>query len=184
MKLIPTALDGVVELVPRRHGDDRGWFSEVWNEQTLIDLGIEYEWVQDNEAWSAAPGTLRGIHFQIEPRSQTKLVRCSQGRVLDVAVDLRRSSPSFGQHVGVELSAEVGNQLLVPAGFGHAYCTLETNCVINYKVTDYYSPDHDRGVRWDDQDLAIAWPFPASELVLSDKDRLAPTVAESTQLFG
>lgn len=183
MQLTPTALDGVVELQPVRHGDDRGWFTEVWNQQTMADLGFVTEWVQDNEAWSSSAGTLRGFHFQVAPRAQDKLVRAAAGRVLDVVVDLRRSAATFGQHVSVELSAERGNLLLVPKGFGHAYCTLEPNCVLAYKVSDYYSPDHDRAIRWDDPDLGVAWPFSEGELTLSGKDQTAPLLAQSSELF-
>ena len=184
MRAAPTALDGVIELHPVRHGDDRGWFAEVWNQQTLADLGITIDWIQDNEAWSASAATLRGLHYQLPPKAQDKLVRASAGRVLDVVVDLRRSSPTFGQHVAVELSAEHGNLLLVPKGFGHGYCTLEPNSVLAYKVSDYYSPDHDRAIRWDDPDLAIDWPFAESALTLSAKDAAAPFLNDADQLFS
>lgn len=183
MQAIPTELQGVVELRPVRHGDDRGWFSEVWNESTLASHGIELDWVQDNEAFSAAAGTLRGIHYQLAPKAQDKLVRVVQGRVLDVVVDLRRSSATFGQHVGVELSAELGNQLFVPKGFGHAYCTLVDDCMIAYKVSDYYSPEHDRALRWNDPQLAVDWPFDADTVILSGKDEAAPLFADADNLF-
>jgi dTDP-4-dehydrorhamnose 3,5-epimerase len=178
MELKPTKLDGVVELQPIRHGDDRGWFSEVWNEATLAELGVDISWVQDNEAYSSLVGTLRGLHFQIDPHAQDKLVRVLAGRVLDVAVDLRQSSPTFGQHVAVELSAKLGNQLLVPRGFAHGYCTLETDTVIGYKVSGFYSPECDRAVHWDDPEIRIDWPVDATNAVLSGKDTQAPAFAD------
>ena len=177
MELRPTKLDGVVELIPKRHGDHRGWFSEVWNESTLKDVGITIEWVQDNEAFSAAVGTLRGLHFQVEPHAQDKLVRAVKGSIVDVAVDLRASSATYGQHVAVELNDELGNQLLVPKGFAHGYCTLVPDTIIGYKVSGYYSPECDRGIRWNDPDLAVAWPVDADKAVLSEKDINAPLLA-------
>lgn len=177
MEVRETNLDGVVELIPKRHADGRGYFSEVFNQSTLESHGISITWTQDNEAKSFAAGTVRGIHFQVDPAAQDKLVRASRGRVLDVAIDLRRSSPTFGRHVAVELSEELGNQLLVPQGFGHAYCTLEPNCVLSYKVSGYYSPEHDRSLRWDDDELAIAWPVVASAAILSPKDLAAPLLS-------
>jgi dTDP-4-dehydrorhamnose 3,5-epimerase len=181
MQVTPTALDGVVELVPVRHGDARGWFSEVWNKATLDKAGVGtgIEWVQDNESLSAAKGTIRGIHFQTAPHAQDKLIRVIHGRILDVAVDLRRSSPTFGHHVGVELSAETGNQLLVPRGFGHGFCTLKPNCVISYKVSDYYSPECDSAIAWNDPDLAIDWPVTDADAIISAKDQAAPTLASA-----
>jgi len=178
VKLRATELDGVVELIPTRHGDERGWFSEVWNRSTLAGLGIELDWVQDNEAKSAAAGTLRGLHFQTAPQAQDKLVRAAHGRIVDVAVDLRRSSSTFGRHVAVELSADAGNQLLVPVGFAHGYCTLEPDTVIAYKVTDFYAPSCDRSLRWDDPALGIEWPVDPADVTLSDKDRSAPLLAD------
>lgn len=178
MELHATALDGVVELQPVRHGDDRGWFCEVWNQRTLTELGIDIDWVQDNEARSATVGTLRGLHFQIDPHAQDKLVRVVAGRVLDVAVDIRRGSATFGHHVAVELTAERGNQLLVPRGFAHGYCTLEPDSVIAYKVSEFYSPDCDRSLRWNDPALGIEWPVDAAGAILSAKDETAPLLAD------
>ena len=178
MKVVETKIDGVLELRPTRHGDDRGWFSEVWNERALASAGIDLTFVQDNEAFSKSRGTLRGLHYQVAPFAQDKLVRAVAGTILDVAVDLRAGSPTYGQHVARELSAEVGNQLLVPTGFAHGYCTLTADTVIAYKVTNYYSAEHDRGIRWDDPALGIEWPFDGTEAVLSEKDRAAPLLAE------
>ncbi len=178
MDLRETELAGVVELRPTRHGDERGWFSEVWNEATLAEFGITITWVQDNEALSVASGTLRGLHFQVDPHAQDKLVRAVRGRILDVAVDLRTNSTTFGRHVAVELTEQLGNQLLVPRGFAHGYCTLEPNTVIGYKVSDFYSPDCDRALRWDDPALGIEWPVAQADAVLSDKDRRAPLLGK------
>jgi dTDP-4-dehydrorhamnose 3,5-epimerase len=183
MELRETELDGVVELRPTRHGDERGWFSEVWNEATLAELGINIAWVQDNEARSATAGTLRGLHFQVEPHAQDKLVRAVQGRIVDVAVDLRQSSATFGQHVCVELTEQLGNQLLVPQGFAHGYCTLEPNTVIGYKVSGFYSPTCDRSLRWDDPELGIDWPVHKADAVLSNKDQVAPHLSEIESSF-
>ena len=178
MEVRRTKLDGVVELTPKRHGDSRGWFSEVWNQASMAELGFDLAWVQDNEARSAAAGTVRGLHFQVDPNAQDKLVRAVVGSLLDIAVDIRKSSPTFGQHVAVELSAEAGNQLLVPRGFAHGYCTLEPDTVIGYKVTGFYDAECDRGIRWNDPALAIAWPVTESEAVLSQKDVEAPMLAD------
>lgn len=183
MELLESGLPGVVELRPARHGDDRGWFSEVWNRYTLAEHGIDIDWVQDNESVSAASGTLRGIHFQTAPHPQDKLVRVISGRILDVAVDLRRSSATFGQHVAVELTADAGNQLLVPQGFGHAFVTLEADCRVAYKVSGAYSPECDAGIRWDDPTIGIDWPMDAAALMLSDKDRSAPLLADADGLL-
>jgi len=178
MELRKTKLDGVVELRPARHGDERGWFCEVWNETTLAELGINIKWVQDNEARSAAVGTLRGLHFQVDPHAQDKLVRAVQGRIVDVAVDLRQNSATFGQHVAVELTEQLGNQLLVPQGFAHGYCTLEPNTVIGYKVSGFYSPECDRGLLWNDPELGIDWPVDTAVAVLSGKDQIAPLLSD------
>src|SRR6056297_3664882 len=144
MEVRTTGLDGVVELTPRRFGDGRGWFSEVFKPAALAEAGVDTEFVQDNESFSAIPGTIRGFHYQLEPHAQAKLVRVLRGRVLDVVVDIRRDSPTFGEHVAVELTAGLGNQLLVPAGFAHAFCTLDADVHVAYKVSDRYSPELER----------------------------------------
>lgn len=161
-------------LTPRRFGDARGWFSETWNRAKLAAKGIEIDFCQDNHSLSEAQGTLRGLHFQAPPFAQAKLVRCLRGRIFDVAVDIRRGSPTFGKWVGLELSAENGKQLLIPAGFAHGFLTLEPNCEIAYKVDAYYSAECDGGIAWDDPAIGINWPKFDSEPVLSDKDRSLP----------
>jgi dTDP-4-dehydrorhamnose 3,5-epimerase len=183
MEIITTALDGVVEIRPRRHGDDRGWFSETYKQHTLRDAGIDIDFVQDNESFSAPVGTLRGLHYQLAPHPQDKLVRVIHGSVLDVAVDIRRDSPTFGQHIAVTLTADAGNQLLVPVGFAHGFCTLEPDTRVAYKVSDRYAPECERAIRWDDADLAIAWQLPPNGPTLSDKDAVAPVLADQPDLF-
>lgn len=179
----PTELDGVIEIVPARFSDDRGWFSEVWNRATLESKGISIGWVQDNESLSIAKGTIRGVHFQREPYAQDKLVRVVQGTIVDVAVDLRRSSSTFGRHVAVELSAKTGNQLLVPSGFGHAFVTLEKDCRVAYKVSAAYNSDADAAVNVADAELGIAWGVDLDQAVVSDKDRNAPMLADASALL-
>lgn len=178
-----TALDGVLEVRPLRHGDDRGWFSETWNRSTLLSAGIDIDWVQDNESFSAAQGTVRGIHFQTAPSAQDKLVRALGGRILDIAVDLRQSSPTFGHHVAVELSAIDGNQLLVPKGFGHGFVTLEPDCHVAYKVSARYDPDADAAIHWKDEKLSIPWGVSAAEATVSERDAKAPSLAAATDLL-
>ena len=182
MKLVPTALSDVVEVQPARFGDDRGWFSEVFKTDVLAEGGIDVPFVQDNESFSAPLGTLRGIHYQVAPHPQGKLVRVVRGSILDIAVDLRRSSPTFGEHVAVTLTADAGNQLYVPVGFGHAFVTLEPDVQVIYKVTDRYAPECERAIRWDDPQLAIAWPDSAAP-TLSAKDEVAPLLADQPDLF-
>src|SRR5262245_16913886 len=157
-------------IVPKRHVDDRGWFSEIFHEKRLYELGITCRFVQDNQAISKRAGTLRGLHFQVPPAAQAKLVSVVRGRIFDVAVDLRRDSPTFGRHVSTELSAETGRQLYIPVGFAHGYVTLQDDVVLMYKVSDYYAPASDSGICWNDPDIAIAWPFKESEIIISDKD--------------
>jgi dTDP-4-dehydrorhamnose 3,5-epimerase len=174
MNVEQTALPGVVILTPRRFGDARGWFSEVWNARTLTSNGIGTVFVQDNHSYSRDAGTVRGLHYQSPPHAQAKLVRCGRGRVFDVAVDIRRGSPTFGQWTGVELSAENGRQIYVPAGFLHGFATLEPDCELLYKCSDVYAPDCDGAVRFDDPDLGIHWGIDTARAALSNKDRAAP----------
>ena len=183
MKLVPTRLPEVIEILPVRRGDDRGWFSELYRRDVLEAAGLHIDFVQDNESFSATPGTLRGIHYQLAPFVQVKLVRVVRGAVVDVAVDLRRSSSTFGEHVAVTLTADAGNQLLVPAGFGHAFCTLEPDTQVGYKVTAVYSPESERSVRWNDPTLAIPWELGGQHPTLSDRDAAAPLLVDQPDLF-
>jgi len=183
LQVEPTELSDVLEITPMRFADDRGWFSEAWNQDRFAEFGLRYDWVQDNESLSAQAGTLRGIHFQIEPAAQDKLVRCVAGRIFDVAVDLRRGSATFGRWVGRELSDELGNQLLIPKGFGHGFVTLVAGCRVLYKTTAPYAAEHDCAIAWDDPSLAIGWPVDRSAITLSSKDKAAPTLAGSPMLF-
>ncbi len=174
----------VVRIVPRRFEDARGWFSETWHRDRFRAAGIEAEWVQDNHAFSRAPLTLRGIHFQAPPHAQAKLVRCVAGRVWDVAVDLRAGSPTHGRSVAAELSAAGGEQLYIPEGFGHAYLTLEPDSALAYKVSAFHAPDAEGGLAWDDADLAIDWVLGGAQPILSDRDRNLPRFASFISPFG
>jgi dTDP-4-dehydrorhamnose 3,5-epimerase len=172
------SLPDVREILPTRFGDHRGFFSETWSRSAWSDAGIDLDFVQDNHSYSAAQGVLRGLHFATPPFAQDKLVRVTRGSVFDVAVDIRRGSPTFRHWVGVTLSARDGNQILIPKGFAHGFVTLEPDTEVQYKVTAFYSRDHDRSVRFDDPDIGIAWPVAADVLQLSDKDRHAPVLAD------
>ena len=173
-----------VRLIPtKRFADDRGWFSETFSGKTLAAIGDESPFVQDNHSYSRFAGTVRGLHFQRPPFAQAKLVRCLRGAILDVAVDLRRGSPTFGQHVAAELTAENGDQLYLPVGFGHGFVTLEPDTEVAYKVTAPYDPGSDGGIAWNDPDLRINWPLPASGAVLSQKDMVLPLISQSDSPF-
>ena len=174
----------MVLITPKRHGDDRGWFTEVFRDDLFRREVSDVGFVQHNQSYSAPKGTVRGLHFQTEPHAQGKLVRCPRGRVLDVAVDLRTSSPTYGRHAAVEIGADDGRQLWIPAGFAHGFCTLEPDCEITYLVTDYYNPAVDRGLLWNDPSLGIDWPVTESEVVLSPKDRSQPLLAELGPVFA
>jgi dTDP-4-dehydrorhamnose 3,5-epimerase len=171
MDLIETDVPGVVVLIPRRFGDARGWFSETWNARTLADHGVGFDFVQDNESYSAEAGTLRGLHYQAPPHAQAKLVRCMAGRILDVAVNARRGSPTFGAWTARELTAEGGEQLLIPEGFLHGFLTLEPGCRVAYKCSAHYAPAADGAVHWDS--VGIDWGLDGTP-VLSAKDEAAP----------
>lgn len=170
-------------VIPARYGDARGWFTESYNRQRLAGLGLEVEFVQDNHSFSAARGTLRGVHFQAPPHAQAKLVRCLAGAIWDVAVDLRVGSPTFGRWVAAELTAAVGEQLYIPAGFGHGFVTLTDNTEVAYKASGYYAPECDRGVAWDDPDIAIDWPLGGVSSVLSEKDLALPKLKDLASPF-
>jgi dTDP-4-dehydrorhamnose 3,5-epimerase len=170
MEIKAVDLPGVVLLRPRRFADARGYFAETYNEKTFSAAGVAVQFVQDNQSYSVRRGTVRGLHFQRPPAAQSKLVRVLQGSVYDVAVDLRAGSPFYGQWCGETLTATGGEQLFVPRGFAHAFCTLEPDTVVAYKVDEFYAPDCDSGLIWNDPDLAIDWPVAADEVVLSDKD--------------
>lgn len=179
LEIRPLGLDGVLEIVPRKLGDERGFFSETYNAQTLAAHGVAATFVQDNHSYSAAAGTLRGLHYQLPPKAQAKLVRVVRGRVFDVVVDIRKGSPTFAKWVGLELSAEKWNQVLVPVGFAHGLFTLEPETEVLYKVSEHYSAEHERSIRYDDPEIGIGWPVSTDRLQLSAKDRNAPLLHES-----
>lgn len=171
-------LDGVLEIRPKKFGDDRGFFSEVYNAQVYRGDGICPDFVQDNQSYSAQKGTVRGLHFQLPPRAQDKLVRVIKGSIFDVAVDIRNGSPTFGHWVGLTISASEWNQILVPKGFAHGFMTLEDHTEVIYKVTDYYAPEYDRSIRYDDPAIGIEWPDVGVGHELSKKDTTAPQLSE------
>ncbi|RMH53801.1 MAG: dTDP-4-dehydrorhamnose 3,5-epimerase [Alphaproteobacteria bacterium] len=177
IEIAETALPGVLILTPRRFSDARGYFFESWNAARLAEAGIDIAFVQDNHSYSARAGTLRGLHYQAPPHAQAKLVRVAVGAIRDVAVDVRRGSPTFGRWVATELSAENGRQMLIPRGFLHGFVTLVPDTHVLYKADDYYAPDCDGAVRFDDPDLAIDWGIGAQEVILSEKDAAAPPFA-------
>jgi dTDP-4-dehydrorhamnose 3,5-epimerase len=177
-------IDGPIQIVPRKHEDHRGYFSEIFRLNSFAEHVGPVTFVQENQSLSNAPGTIRGIHFQTPPMAQGKLVRCVAGRLLDVIVDLRQGSSTFGRWVSVVLSPEDLNQLWVPVGFGHGFCTLEPNSIISYRVTEYYSPEHDKGVAWDDPEIGVDWPSIADPETLSGKDREQPRLADLPAYFS
>ena len=183
MKVTPLSIPDVMILEPERFSDQRGFFSETYNRRALADCGLELEFVQDSHSLSRPKGTIRGLHYQAPPFAQDKLVRVVRGSILDVAVDLRQGSQSYGKHVAAVISAEAWNQILVPIGFAHGFCTLEADTEIVYKVTNYYSPEHDRGVLWSDADLGIAWPVADDMAVLSPRDRGLPRLRDILSPF-
>ncbi|MFT4095670.1 MAG: dTDP-4-dehydrorhamnose 3,5-epimerase [Rhodoblastus sp.] len=184
MRVDDSAIPDVKIVTPKKHGDARGFFSEVYKDEDWRAAGLDFRFVQDNHSFSAQAGVLRGLHFQIEPAAQAKLVRVARGRILDVAVDIRRSSPTFGRHVAVELSRENWLQLLVPPGFAHGFLTLEPDTDVLYKTTAPYSAAHDFGLAWDDPDLAIDWPTPPDGPILSERDGKWPRLRDLTQGFA
>lgn len=171
-------LDGLVEVLPARFGDDRGFFSETWKVEWNAGLGFDGKFVQDNQSLSRSPGVLRGLHFQLPPTAQDKLIRVIRGAIFDVAVDIRRDSPTFGQWESLILSADKWNQLFVPKGFAHGFLTLEPDSEVAYKVSAPYAADRERAVRFDDPVIGIAWPAIDTPLILSEKDQSAPLLSE------
>jgi dTDP-4-dehydrorhamnose 3,5-epimerase len=183
IKVEDLSIPDVKLIHPPKFGDHRGFFSEVYNQQSFSKAGISLEFVQDNHSLSGDRGTVRGLHFQSPPNDIAKLVRVTRGSVFDVAVDIRHGSPTFGQHVAAVLSAENWLQILVPAGFAHAFCTLEPDTEVVYKVTGYWASDWDYGVRWNDPALGIDWPVNEDTVVLSDKDREQPFLKDLPAYF-
>lgn len=183
MQISELEIAGLKLIIPRRFDDRRGYLSEVYNARTVKDAGIEDHFVQDNVSVSVHAGTIRGLHFQVEPHAQAKLVRVARGRIFDVAVDLRRSSPTYGHHVALELSRENWAQLYVPSGFAHGFCTLEPDTEVIYKASNFYAPQAEGGVLWSDPDLAIDWPVKAADAILSDKDSRLPLLANTDIAF-
>ncbi|MBX9653173.1 dTDP-4-dehydrorhamnose 3,5-epimerase [bacterium] len=179
MQVQETEIPGVLLLTPKRFGDHRGFFSETYNNRLFEEAGIHLNFVQDNQSLSVEKGVLRGLHYQLEPKAQDKLVRVIKGAILDIAVDIRHGSPTFGKHISAVISQENWQQILVPKGFAHGFITLEPNTEVVYKVTDYYSPDHERGILWNDPELGINWGIDPSEVVLSDRDKKHPRFSDA-----
>ena len=180
MNVIETALAGVRILEPQVFGDARGWFMESWSKKKMEDAGIYADFVQDNHSFSAQRGTLRGLHYQLNPMAQAKLLRVSRGAIFDVAVDIRRGSPTYAKWVGVELSAENHRQLFIPRGFAHGFITLTDDAEVQYKVDNLYAPECDGNIRWDDPEIGVVWPL--HPMVLSEKDAAAPLLSERREL--
>lgn len=181
MDIRTTALTSVIVVTPKIFRDERGFFTESYSKRTFDAAGLIYDFVQDNHSLSVDIGVIRGLHYQMNPKAQTKIVRVTRGAILDVAVDIRRGSPTYGHWIAERLTAENGSQLIVPKGFAHGFCTLEANTEVMYKVDEFYSPEHDRNIRWDDPDLNIDWP--TDQPILSEKDRKAPSFAEAENNF-
>lgn len=183
MVITEAGLSGVKILIPSRFGDHRGFFAETYSRRAYADLGVDDEFVQDNHSLSAMVGTVRGLHFQAPPNAQAKLVRCGRGAIFDLAVDIRRGSPTYGQWFGYELSAANGVQLYIPEGFAHGFVTLEPASEIIYKCSDYYAPKTEGSLRWDDPEIGIDWPL-TGDPILSEKDAEAPLLAEFDSPFA
>lgn len=185
MEFIPTEIPDVVEIRPKRFGDDRGWFSEAYRRDLFAAAGIDLDFIQDNESFSAPAGTIRGLHYQLPPVAQDKLVRVLRGSILDVALDIREGSATFGQHVTRTLTAESGNQLMVPVGFAHGFMTLTPDVHVTYKVTSPWDAESERAIQWNDPALGIDWPNVDGvvEPTLSDKDAVAPSFADQPDKF-
>ena len=180
---VKQSIPEVILVKPRRIGDQRGFFQETYRKKEYCENGISPDFVQDNHSYSADAFVIRGLHFQTNPYAQGKLVRCSRGRILDIAVDLRIGSPWFGQYISAELSAENGHQLFVPVGFAHGFCTLTPDCDVHYKVTNYYDYSSDKGIAWNDPDIAIKWPIGSETPILSEKDAAQPQLRDLPVFF-
>lgn len=180
MRITELDIPGLIVITPKRFQDSRGFFTELYNSKALAEAGIRDVFVQDNFSLSSKTGTVRGLHFQVPPHSQTKLVRVSRGRILDVAVDLRPSSQTYRQHVSIEISAENGQQIYIPDGFAHGFCTLEPDTEVVYKVSSHYAPGAEAGVLWSDPELGIVWPVSAQDAIVSDKDAKLPLLRDVT----
>ena len=183
MNAVELDIAGVWLITPNRHEDERGSFVETYSSRAFGELGIDCVFVQDNQSLSRRPGTIRGLHYQRPPKAQAKLVRVLRGSIVDICVDLRQSSPSFGRHVTAELSARDGSQIFVPAGFAHGFCTLEPDTEVAYKVDALYAPDHEDGIAWNDAILAIDWPVTAADVVISPKDAALPAFDPERAVF-
>ncbi|RSK29457.1 dTDP-4-dehydrorhamnose 3,5-epimerase [Bacillus sp. HMF5848] len=182
MKIIETSLEDVLIIEPAVFGDHRGWFMETFNDLKLREVGISLSFIQDNHSFSTTKGTLRGLHYQLNPKAQTKLVRCTRGAIYDVAVDIRKGSPTYGQWFGIELNAENKHQLLIPKGFAHGFMTLTDDVEVQYKVDEVYAPECDRGIIWNDPSIGINWPLDVNPL-LSTKDENAPNFSDAENNF-
>jgi dTDP-4-dehydrorhamnose 3,5-epimerase len=184
MQLIETAIPAVKILEPKKFGDHRGFFSEIYSRRKLRELGIDIDFVQDNHSLSAEKGTVRALHYQVAPVAQDKLVRVTRGAILDVAVDIRKSSLTFGKHVTAIISAENWRQMFIPIGFAHGFATLEANTEVIYKVSNYYSPNDERGILWNDPVIGIAWGVDAGRAILSERDTKHPLLKDAADLFA
>lgn len=181
MNIVKTDVEDVFIIEPKVFGDHRGWFTETYSKEKFKELGVDIDFIQDNHSFSAQKGTLRGLHFQLNPKAQTKLVRCTKGKILDLAVDIREGSPTYKKWVAVELTEENKKQLLVPKGFAHGFITLTENVEVQYKVDEYYSPENDRSIRFDDSEINVDWGI--ENPILSDKDLNAQMLSESDANF-
>ena len=180
MKVTETSLKGVFVIEPQIFGDSRGWFMESWSEKKMIEAGINVNFVQDNHSFSAVKGTLRGLHYQLNPMCQAKLIRCTRGELLDVAVDIRKGSPQYAKWVAVKLSAENKKQIFIPRGFAHGFITLTDDVEVQYKADNYYAPECDGNIRWNDPEICVDWMI--EPVILSEKDKNAPLLKERTNL--
>ncbi|WP_437829633.1 dTDP-4-dehydrorhamnose 3,5-epimerase [Niallia taxi] len=182
MNIIDTFIEGLKVVEPKVFGDHRGWFMETYNEENFQKADIDIKFVQDNQSFSAVKGTLRGLHYQLNPKAQTKLIRCTKGAIYDVAVDIRKGSPTFGKWFGIELTEENKKQLLIPQGFAHGFMTITNDVEVQYKVDNLYAPECDRGIIWNDPTIDIKWPLDITP-VLSEKDQNAPSIKEADNNF-